>query len=199
MQSELLSAAILLILVIDPFGNVPVVVSALHATPAARRTRVVLRECLIAYAVLLVFLFGGHAFLALMHLSETSLSIAGGVILFLISLRMVFSHPEGVFGDTVDAEPFIVPLAIPAIAGPSALATVMLMGSRNPDQLGAWATALTCAMLVTTLVLLGAGGLQRWLGDRAVRAFERLMGLVLTAVAVEMLLGGIKSAATQFR
>jgi MarC family membrane protein len=199
MQSELLSATILLILVIDPFGNVPVVVSSLRATPGARRARVVLRECLIAYAVLLVFLFGGHSFLALMHLSETSLSIAGGVILFLISLRMVFSHPEGIFGDTVDAEPFIVPLAIPAIAGPSALATVMLMGSRNPDQLGAWATALTCAMLVTTLVLLAAGRLQRWLGERAVRAFERLMGLVLTAVAVEMLLGGIKGAATQFR
>jgi MarC family membrane protein len=199
MQSELLSATILLILVIDPFGNVPVVVSALNATPMPRRTRVVLRECLIAYAVLLVFLFGGHSFLALMHLSETSLSIAGGVILFLISLRMVFSHPEGIFGDTVDAEPFIVPLAIPAIAGPSALATVMLMGSRNPDQLGAWATALTGAMLVTTLVLVAAGRLQRWLGERAVRAFERLMGLVLTAVAVEMLLGGIKDVATQFR
>src|ERR1039457_3381071 len=104
MQSELLSATILLILVIDPFGNVPVVVSALHATPATRRMRVVLRECLIAYAVLLAFLFGGHMFLALMHLSETSLSIAGGVILFLIALRMVFSHPEGIFGDTIDAE-----------------------------------------------------------------------------------------------
>ena len=130
--------------------------------------------------------------------TETSLSIAGGVILFLISLRMVFSHPEGIFGDTVGAEPFIVPLAIPAIAGPSALATVMLMGSRDPNQLGIWAAALSGAMIVTTLVLLAADRLQRLLGERAVRAFERLMGLVLTAVAVEMLLGGIKSIATQF-
>jgi MarC family membrane protein len=199
MQSELLSATILLVLVIDPFGNVPVVVSALQAMPPARRRRVVLRECLIAYALLLAFLFGGHRFLALMHLSETSLSIAGGVILFLIALRMVFSHPEGVFGDTVGAEPFIVPLAIPAIAGPSAMATVMLMGSRDPDQLGIWAAALSGAMAVTTLVLVGAERLQRMLGERAVRAFERLMGLVLTAVAVEMLLGGIKGVAAQFR
>ena len=137
MRSELLSATILLILVIDPFGNVPLVVSALRAMPGPHRMRVVLRECLIAYAVLLVFLFGGHAFLDLMHLSETSLSIAGGVILFLISLRMVFSHPEGIFGDTVGAEPFIVPLAIPAIAGPSALATVMLMGAESlPPKIG---------------------------------------------------------------
>ncbi len=197
MQSELLSATILLILVIDPFGNVPLVVSAMQGMHAPRRLRVVLRECLIAYAVLLVFLFGGHAFLDLMHLSETSISIAGGVILFLIALRMVFSHPEGIFGDRPDTDPFIVPLAIPAIAGPSALATVMLMGSRNPDQLGVWAAALTGAMIVTTLVLVAAGRLQTILGEQAVRAFERLMGLVLTAVAVEMLLGGIKSIAAQ--
>ena len=199
MGSELLSAAILLILVIDPFGNVPLVVSALSATPAERRARIVLRECLIAYGLLLVFLFGGHAFLALMHLSETSLTIAGGVILFLIALRMVFSHPEGVFGATSGSEPFIVPLAIPAIAGPSALATVMLMASRDPAHTGVWALALTGAMAVTTLTLMAAGWLQRLLGDRVIRAFERLMGLVLTAVAVEMLIGGIREVAAQFR
>jgi MarC family membrane protein len=199
MGSELLSAAILLILVIDPFGNVPLVVSALSATPAERRARIVLRECLIAYGLLLVFLFGGHAFLALMHLSETSLTIAGGVILFLIALRMVFSHPEGVFGAASGSEPFIVPLAIPAIAGPSALATVMLMASRDPAHTGVWALALTGAMAVTTLTLMAAGWLQRLLGDRVIRAFERLMGLVLTAVAVEMLIGGIREVAAQFR
>jgi MarC family membrane protein len=198
MQSELLSATILLVLVIDPFGNVPLVVSALNTTPRPRRARVILRECLIAYAVLLGFLFGGHGFMAVMHLSETSLSIAGGVILFLIALRMVFSHPEGIFGDFVGNEPFIVPLAIPAIAGPSALATVMLMASRDPQHLETWAFALTGAMMVATLVLLSAGWLQRQLGERVIRAFERLMGLVLTAVAVEMLLGGIKSVSTQF-
>ena len=199
MISELLSATILLLLVIDPLGNVPLVVSALGSTPPARQVRVVARECLIAYGLLLVFLFGGHAFLTLMHLSETSLTIAGGVILFLIALRMVFSHPEGVFGAASGSEPFIVPLAIPAIAGPSALATVMLMASRDPAHTGVWALALTGAMAVTTLALIAAGWLQRLLGDRVIRAFERLIGLVLTAVAVEMLIGGIKEVAAQFR
>jgi MarC family membrane protein len=199
MNSELVSAAILLLLVLDPIGNVPLVVSALQAAPPKRRVRIVLRECLIAYIVLLGFLFGGHAFLTLMHLSETSLSIAGGVILFLIALRMVFAHPEGVFGDSAGAEPFIVPLAIPAIAGPSALATVMLMASRDPQNIGSWAAALTAAMAVTTLTLVAAGRLQRLLGERAIRAFERLMGLVLTAVAIEMLLTGMKSVAGQFQ
>src|SRR5438094_7018453 len=178
MGSELLSATILLMLVIDPFGNMPLVVSALDATPAARRAGIVVRECLIAFAVLLAFLLGGRAFLTLMHLSETSLSIAGGVILFIIALRMVFSHPEGVFGAPSAGEPFIVPLAIPAIAGPSALATVMLMGSREPERIVVWATALTCAMTITTLVLVGAGRLQQLLGQSAIRAFERLMGLL---------------------
>jgi MarC family membrane protein len=199
MIAELLSATILLLLVIDPLGNVPLVVSALGSTPPARQVRVVARECLIAYGLLLVFLFGGHAFLTLMHLSETSLTIAGGVILFLIALRMVFSHPEGVFGAASGSEPFIVPLAIPAIAGPSALATVMLMASRDPAHTGVWALALTGAMAVTTLTLVAAGWLQRLLGDRVIRAFERLIGLVLTAVAVEMLIGGIKEVAAQFR
>jgi len=193
-NSDLVSAAILLLLVMDPFGNVPLVVSTMRPVPRERRLVVVLRECAIASVLLLAFLFGGHAFLTLMRLSETSLSIAGGVILFLIALRMVFSRPtEGVFGDASVGEPLIVPLAIPAIAGPSAMATVMLMASRDPARIATWVLALTAAMVVTTIVLAAADQLQRWLGERVVRAFERLMGLVLTAVAVEMLLGGIRA------
>jgi MarC family membrane protein len=200
MQSDLLSAAILLLLVIDPFGNIPLVVSTLQQVPRGRRIRVVLRECLIAYLLLVAFMFGGHAFLTLMRLSETSLSIAGGVILFLIALKMVFSrHPEGVFGNAVSGEPLIVPLAIPAIAGPSAMATVMLMASREPARIGTWVLALSLAMVVTTMVLTGADRLQRLLGERVVRAFERLMGLVLTAIAVEMLLGGIRGFVASYR
>jgi MarC family membrane protein len=198
MNSEIVSAAFLLLLVMDPFGNVPLVVSMLNAVPAERRVRVILRECLIAYAVLIVFLFGGHALLKLMHLSDISLSIAGGVILFLIALKMVFSRkPETTFADAPGGEPFIVPLAIPAIAGPSAMATVMLMVTREPGRMGSWVLALTGAMVVTTLVLLSADRLQRLLGERVMLAFERLMGLVLTAVAIEMLLGGIRGFVAQ--
>jgi len=189
----LLSSAILLVLVIDPFGNVPTVLAALDSVPAARRTIVVIRECIAAYVILLVFMFGGHAFLAWLHLSESALSIAGGVILFLIALRMVFRHPEGIFGDEPGTEPFLVPLAIPSIAGPSALATVMLLATRSPERIPALVLALTAAMAVTTLTLALAGRLQGVLGERGMRAVERLMGLVLTAIAIEMLLTGIRA------
>ena len=193
MNAELFSATTLLILVIDPFGNVPLVVAAMKNVAPERRARIVLRECAAAYVILLAFMMGGHTFLHWLHLSEESLTIAGGIILFLIAIRMVFPRPEGIFGDPPGTEPFLVPLAIPSIAGPSALATVMLMASRDPAKLGSWAIALTLAMGATSLVLALADRIQRWLGERAVLAFERLMGLVLTALAVEMLLGGVRS------
>jgi MarC family membrane protein len=195
MNAELFSATILLVLVIDPFGNVPVVVAALKNVAPERRRQVVLRECAAAYVILVAFMLGGRTFLQWLHLSEESLTIAGGIILFLIAIRMVFPRPEGIFGDAPGIEPFLVPLAIPSIAGPSALATVMLMASRDPAKIGSWILALTLAMAATTVVLALADQLQRWLGERAVIAFERLMGLVLTALAVEMLLTGVRSFA----
>src|SRR5689334_10118253 len=196
--AEIFSAAVLLLLVIDQFGNVPIVVSALANVPPSRRARVILRECIAAYVILLAFMFGGQTFLRWLQLSEVSLAIAGGIILFLIALRMVFRHPEGLFGDAPGEEPFLVPLAIPAIAGPSALATVMLMVSRDPAHRLAWVIALTAAMVVTTIVLVASGRLQRVLGDRGMIAVERLMGLVLTAIAVQMLLDGLRNFISGF-
>jgi small neutral amino acid transporter SnatA (MarC family) len=155
----------------------------------------VLRECAAAYLLLLAFMFGGQTFLQWLQLSQVSLTIAGGIILFLIALRMVFRHPDGIFGDPPGGEPFLVPLAIPSIAGPSALATVMLMATRSPAQWLSWILALTAAMAVTTIVLLGAHRLQRLLGERGMLAVERLMGLVLTALAVQMLLDGVRTFA----
>jgi len=192
MKTELLSAVILLTLVIDPFGNVPLVNAMLEGVAPARRRLVIVRECAIAAAILALFMMFGRALLELMHLSETSLSIAGGVILFMIASRMVFAHPEGAFGPHQAGEPLIVPLAIPLIAGPSALATVMLMATREPEKIGMWAMALTVTMVLATLILVTGDRLQRWLGDRAMQAAERLMGLILTAIAVEMLLGGVR-------
>jgi MarC family membrane protein len=193
MNVEFLSAVVLLTLVTDPFGNVPLVNAMLAGVPPARRRLVILRECAIAFAILVLFMLFGHAFLELMHLSETSLSIAGGVILFMIAIRMVFAHPEGAFGPHERGEPFIVPLAVPLIAGPSALATVMLMATREPAKIGMLAVALTVTMALAALVLVMGERLQRWLGDQAMKAIERLMGLILTAIAVEMLLGGIRA------
>jgi small neutral amino acid transporter SnatA (MarC family) len=178
MAPELVSTVVLLVLVLDPFGNVPIVVAAMREVPHERRRRIIVRECAVAWGLLIAFLVGGKAFLSLMHLSETSLEIAGGVILFLIALRMV-------------------PIAVPAIAGPSALATVMLMASRGPGALPSLAVAVTIAMLVTLAVLAGADRVQRVIGERGVLALERLMGLVLTALAVEMLLSGLRTFAEQ--
>ena len=193
MPPEFLSAIILLSFVIDPFGNVPLVNAMLAEVPPARRRVVIVRECAIAFAILLGFMLAGRKLLEVMHLSETALSIAGGVILFMIAIRMVFGHPEGAFGPQVRGEPLIVPLAVPLIAGPSALAAVMLMATREPAKVGMWVAALTITMLVTTLILATGDKLQQWLGDRAMQAIERLMGLVLTAIAVEMTLGGIRA------
>jgi MarC family membrane protein len=193
MPGQFLSAVFLLLLVVDPFGSVPLVNTMLADVPLGRRRRVVLRECGVAFAILAAFMAFGPQILAVMRLSETSLTIAGGVILFMIAIRMVFAHPEGAFGlQERGGEPLIVPLAIPLIAGPSALATVMLLASREPRQLGMLAGALVMAMALTTAILLAGERLQRWMGDRAMQAMARLMGLILTAIAVEMLLGGIR-------
>ena len=189
---DIVSATILLILVMDPFGNMPLVLSVLKNVEPEARTRVVLRECAIAYAVLLAFMFGGHQFMQLLRLSDNALAIAGGLILFLIALRMVFPHAEGIFGDTGDTGTFIVPLAIPAIAGPSALATVLLLVSREPQRVFDWVAALSLAMLASTVVMVLAQRISGWIGRRGVIAMERLMGLVLTAIAVQMLLAGME-------
>ena len=190
--SELFSAFVLLTLVIDPFGNVPIVNAMLAEVPPARRRIVILRECFIAFAILTLFMAFGREILGVMQLTESSLSIAGGVILFMIAIRMVFGHPEGAFGPHRPGEPFIVPLAVPLIAGPSAAAAVMLMATREPAKLELWFGALVAAMAVATVVLMAGDRLQRSLGERVMLALERLMGLVLTALAIEMLLGGIR-------
>ena len=194
MTGEFLSAAVVLALVLDPFGNVPLVNAMLSGVTPARRRFVILRECAIAFAILAAFMAFGRVFLELMRLSESSVSIAGGVILFMIAIRMVFGDADGALGAPQrGGEPLIVPLAVPLIAGPSALATVMLMATREPEKLGMWALALTAAMALTTVVLLAGARLQSWAGERMVQAIERLLGLILTAVAVEMLLGGIRA------
>ncbi len=197
MEQTFLSATVLLLLVADPLGNIPIFVAALRGVPSHRRATVILRECLIAFAILLLFMFVGHRFMDALGLSDVSLQIGGGVILFLIALRMVFPVPEGIFGSSPGGEPFIVPLAIPALAGPSALATVLLLVSRDPGRLFEWIAALAIAISTSAIVLVFAEKLQKRLGERAVIAFERLMGLVLTAIAVEMILKGIRAFVLQ--
>lgn len=197
MDISFISAVVILLLVMDPVGNIPLFLSALRQVEPSRRGRVILRECVIAFVVLLLFVFFGSMILGVLGLSDAALAIAGGVILFLIALRMIFRHPEGIFGIGAGGEPFIVPLATPAIAGPAAIATVMLLVLRAPERLLEWSLAVTVAMLVTAIVLTAAERIAKLAGDQALAAFERLMGLILTAIAVEMLLRGIEGFVRQ--
>jgi multiple antibiotic resistance protein len=188
----LLSAFLLVFLVMDPLGNIPLFLVLLENVDAKRRRIVLLRESLFALGFLLLFLSLGRYVLGMLGISQEALGIAGGVVLFLIALRMVFPQPGGMFGQTPRGEPFIVPIAIPLIAGPSALATVMLLATREPERLGAWALAVLSAWCASTVLLVSAESLRRVLRPRGLVAIERLMGMILMTVAVEMLLSGIR-------
>jgi MarC family membrane protein len=187
----ILSAALLLFLILDPLGNIPVFLSVLRPLPPERQRIVLLRELLIALGVLMAFLWGGKYFLEWMHLRQESVQIAGGIVLFLIGIRMIFPRPEGLMGEIPGGEPFIVPLAIPLVAGPSGMAAVMLMGSNEPERLLGWSLALGIAWLGTAVILFSATLVYKWLGMRTLTAVERLMGMLLVAISVQMLLDGI--------
>jgi len=197
MEISFSSAVVILVLVLDPIGNIPIFVSLLRRVDAERHTRVILRECAIAFAVLLAFVFVGEEVLRLFDLSAASLTIAGGVILFLIAVRMIFHSGAEVFANLPAGEPFIVPLAIPSIAGPAAIATIVLLSSAAPQRWPEWCAAITIAMAATLLVLVFAERVVRAVGERALGAFERLFGLFLTAIAIEMLLRGIEAFVRQ--
>jgi len=186
-----ISAALLLFLILDPLGNIPVFLSLLKPLPAARRRVVLMRELLIALGVLFGFLWGGIYVLQMMHLRQESVSIAGGIVLFLIGIRMIFPPPEGLMGEIPDGEPFIVPMAIPLVAGPSGMASVMLLGSQEPERMGDWSLALFIAWLGTAAILFSATHLYKLLGQPVLIAVERLMGMLLVAISVQMLMDGI--------
>jgi MarC family membrane protein len=184
------SAAILLFFVMDPIGNIPLFLAALRPVDPTRRLPVVARELVIAYALLVAFLFVGRPLLAMLSISEPALTIAGGIVLFLIALRMVFPAAHGPLGEHIDGEPFIVPLAVPYIAGPSALATVLLMTSRESGRHVEWLLAISAAWLASAVILLAGSKISDFLGERGLTAIERLMGMVLVASAVQMFLDG---------
>lgn len=186
-----ISTALLLFLVMDALGNVPLFFSALKHVEPSRQSKIVLRELIIALVVLVSFLFLGQPLLGLLQISDAALTVAGGVILFLIALRMVFPTPERPLEEEVQGEPFIVPLAIPYVAGPSALATVLLLMSREPHRWLEWLLAIFLAWFASSLILFYASKMRQYLGDKGLVAVERLMGMVLITLSVQMLMTGI--------
>jgi len=190
---DLIGAFVLLFVVMDPLGNIPIFLSVLEQVAPERRNRVLARELLLALVILFAFLFGGQYLLAALHLSQYSISVAGGIILFLIALKMIFPVPRQMREDEPDEhdEPFLVPLAVPLVAGPSAMAILLLLATRHPESLGLWSLALFLAWVATAAILAMAPLLKRILGKRALIATERLMGMLLVAIAVQMFLEGV--------
>lgn len=186
----LLSAAVLLFFVMDPLGNVPLFLAALRHVDPVRSRRVIIRELLIALGIAVAFLFAGALLLELLHVSRAALTAGGGFILLLIALRMIFPTSERTLREEVEGEPFVVPLAVPYTAGPSLLATELLLMSREPERWPVWLGAVVLAWLASAVILYFSSNLRQVLGDRGLTAMERLMGMLLVLVGVEMLMGG---------
>ena len=180
-------------LVMDPFGNAPVFLVLLKRVTPDKRQKAIIRELFIALAVLVFFLLAGPLLLSALHISEPSLRIAGGIILFLIALRMVFGDRELFPNETPEEEPFIVPMAIPLLAGPSAIAVVMLLTGQEPGRWLEWLAAILLAWGATSIILLLSSKLDRFIGPKGMKALQHLTGLILTALAVEMFMQGLLS------
>ena len=190
-----LSAFILLFLVMDPVGNIPLFAAALRAVPNWKRTRVVIRELLVALGVLIGFLFFGPASLRLMGISSAALEVGGAIVLFLIALRMVFPPDKAPKEGEMGPEPFIVPLAIPLIAGPGTIATLLLIiGQQHATFAGKSVAlaALLSAWAASAIILIAAVRLSNLLGERTMQALERLMGMLLVALSVQMAMTGVE-------
>lgn len=186
-----ISAAIVLLLILDPFGNLVTINTLMSDIPASKRRRIILREALIAYGILIVFLFGGNPLLSFFGVDSSTLRISGGIILFLIALGMVFPT-RSAMPPSLEAEPFIVPIAMPLIAGPSAIAALLVLARSDPDLLLNWFGALTFAMGIVSAILWVSPWIFEKLGRRGALAVERLMGMLLIILSVQMMLDGVE-------
>lgn len=193
MEYSFWGGLMLMVLMADPLGNIPITISCMKGVPNNRRVRVLFRECMIAMGMLLLAMFFGRPFLAAVGLSDAALSIGGSVIVMLMAIRMVFPTKEGVFGETPGGEPYIVPIAIPAIAGPSTIATIMMLAASQPDRLFEWGLVVFITCAASFAVLASADWLERHMGEKLTFAFERLTGLLLAMMATQMFLGGFSS------
>ena len=189
--SDIAAAAATLFFVMDPLGNIAIFNGVLSRFPPRRRAQITARELVIALVIMLVLLFAGTAILNFLGLTQPSLNIAGGVLLFIIALRMIFPGAVAEVATDKD-EPFIVPLAMPMVAGPSTIAILLLLSTTEPERIWEWCTALVIAWAAATLILTASPFLLRVFGDRGLRALERLMGMLLVLLATQLLLNGVR-------
>ncbi|MDV7106053.1 YhgN family NAAT transporter [Vibrio sp. TH_r3] len=190
---DILSAATMMFLIMDPLGNLPVFLSILKHIEPKRRRKILIRELFFALTILLAFLFGGKTILDFLQVQPETLSISGGIILFIIAIRMIFPQQGGVTGLAAGEEPYIVPMAIPMIAGPSVMASLLLLSSQYPDQIWDWTAALLIAWVANFFVFMFSNFFHKILGEKGLNAVERLMGLILVMISTQMFLDGIKN------
>lgn len=193
---KLYSSLILLILVMNPLGNIPVFLSILKPIDPKRHTRIIIREVFIAFLLLMMFMLFGQYLLHGMQISEQALGISGGIILFLIAIRMIFPEEKpkaDKIAPGVVSEPFIVPLAIPMTAGPAAMTTVMLFMTQHPEVGFWWIIVLILAAVIFAIIILSARYLSNIFSEKGLIALERLSGMMLTAMAIQMFLTGLES------
>ena len=187
-----LASILLLVIIMDPIGNVPVFLSILKNIPMERRKIIIIRELIIAFLILMFFMFVGRFLLQLLQIAQSSLGIAGGIILFIIAIRMIFPGTKPMFSHDEESEPLVVPLAVPMLAGPSAIAAVILLMAQEPNRWLDWTLAVFVASLISGIILVSSESLGRKLGNRALTAIERLMGIFLIMISVDFVLDGIK-------
>ncbi|PIE46981.1 MAG: hypothetical protein CSA42_06115 [Gammaproteobacteria bacterium] len=194
-MQEAIAAAITLFFIIDPLGNIPVFLSVLKAVPEERRKKIIIRELIIALGVMLLFLFMGSSILKTLGLSREAVAIGGGLVLMIVAIRMIFPSRGGIMGEDGDGdtEPFIVPLAIPLVAGPSLLATLILLVETNPEQIKYSLISVLLAWSVSAIILYFSPVFYRLFGHRGLKAIERLMGMILISISVQMLLNAFRS------
>lgn len=189
---DITAAVVTLFLIMDPLGNVPLFLSVLRVVPVERRRLVLIREICFAYIVLLGFLFAGRYVMRFLQLEQETVSVAGGIVLFIIAMRMIFHDEKGLIGEAIEGEPFIVPLAIPLFAGPSTLAALLLLEQAAPAETGSLFLAVTIAWALSGVILLSSTFFYSILRQRGLIAMERLMGMLLVMVAVQMLMDGVR-------
>lgn len=187
----LFSVAFSLFLLMDPIGNIPLFITFLKSVDPKRQRWIIVREMIIALVIIIIFNYVGDALMNLLQVREDTIQIAGGIILFLIAIKMIFpTAPDAKEG--IGSEPFIVPLAVPLVAGPSVLAAVMIF-ARQEAHPSIMIGAIFIAWSASLIILLASSFLKNLLGWRGILALERLMGLVLTLIAIQMFLTGLSS------
>jgi multiple antibiotic resistance protein len=194
-EFSILSATLLFLFVIDPFGNIPILLSVMKGVAQKRQYQIVIRDGLIGLLILVAFLFFGAEFLQVLHLETESISIAGGVVLFVIALKMIFPSPFSQEKTSI-VEPFIVPISIPMLAGPSTLATLLVMVKSFPEKQSGLLISVLAAWGISVVILAMAPLLNRLLKEKGLAALERLMGMLLLMMSVQMLVNGVRSLVT---